>query len=59
MYTVRVGEPADLSVEDALLLGLAVVARDGKRLVAVDSAAITGEPTFDDGSVGRYEVLRP
>jgi hypothetical protein len=62
MYTVRDGEPADLSVEDARLLGLAVsavVARAGKRLVAVDTAAPTGELTFGDGSVGRYEVLRP
>jgi hypothetical protein len=62
MYTVRVGEPADLSAGDARLLALAasaVVARDRKRLIAVDAPATTGELRFDDGSVGRFEVLRP
>ncbi len=62
MYTVRDGEPADLDLAGARLLSLAlhaVVACHGKRLVAVDAPPITGDVTFDDGTVGRYDVSRP
>lgn len=61
LLTVRDGQPADLSRDDARLLALslrAVVAQDTKRLTAVGASPVTGEVAFEDGG-GRFEVARP
>ena len=64
LLTVRDGGPADLSATDTRLLTLAlrgVLAADERRLAVVssDAATSTGEVAFDDGAVGRFEVVRP
>jgi hypothetical protein len=64
LLTVRDGGPADLSCSDTRLLALAlraVLTEDARRLTVAKagSATTTGEVTFDDGSVGRFGVVRP
>jgi hypothetical protein len=60
--SVHEGRPADLSRSEVRILALAlhgVVSQDARRLTAADKPTVTGELTFPDGTVGRYEVSRP
>jgi hypothetical protein len=62
LLTVRGHQPADLSNRDARLLILAirgVLEQDARPIVSTcESRALRGQITFDDGTVGRYEIDR-
>lgn len=62
LTSVHAGQPSDLSRSEVRLLALAlrgVLRQDARRLSAVDKPAVTGDLTFADTSVGRYDVTRP
>jgi hypothetical protein len=62
LTSVHAGQPADMSQSDVRMLALAlhgVLSQDARRLVTADKPAVTGELTFADATVGRYDVSRP
>ncbi len=62
LVSIHARQPADLSQREVRILGLAlrgVLSQDARRLASTDKFAVTGELTFADASVGRYEVRRP
>lgn len=62
LLTVHDSRPADLSSADTRLLAIAlhaVIAQDAHRLTAAGNTVVTGQLTFADGTVGRFEVDRP
>lgn len=62
VLTVHDGRPADLSSTDTRLLAIAlhgVIAQDARRLTVAGNTVVTGQVTFADGTVGRFEVNRP
>ena len=62
LTSVHDGQPADLSRSEVRILALAlrgVLSQDARRLTAVDKPTVTGDLTFPDATVGRYDVSRP
>jgi hypothetical protein len=62
LTSVHNGDPADLSRSEVRMLALAlrgVVSQDARRLTTADKPTVSGELTFHDATVGRYDVSRP
>jgi hypothetical protein len=62
LTSVHDGQPADMSRTEVRLLALAlrgVLSQHARRLVSADKPSVTGELTFADSTVGRYDVARP
>lgn len=62
LTSVHGGQPSDMSRTEVRVLALAlrgVLSQDARRLVTADKPAVTGELTFADATVGRYDITRP